>query len=193
MACASSNLSNPGPLLQLILRIPTMLWSIQAGLGIPDAVGLFSPPDLPFCQLVEFALLTFAHGMRILIHPSFKCNWRNGKRPGPVERSRYLLFSACITVVIWIEVIGVSLLSYAPWLRNDIDMLMLYLSVSIFRVSRVFVRQLNQSPTSRLVWPDDQAHSVPRTAPYPQLTIKLAHLFLFPPTRQIFYHHGASL
>ena len=85
--------------------------------------------------------------MRMLVYPCFKCNWRNGKMQGPVERS-YLLFSVGLTVVIWIEMIGVILLSYAPELKNDIDMLILYLSVSIFRVSRVFVRQLNQSPTS---------------------------------------------
>lgn len=58
MACTSSDVSNnSGPLLQQILRIPTLLWSIQHGLGISHTVGLFSPPNLPFCQLLELVAL----------------------------------------------------------------------------------------------------------------------------------------
>jgi hypothetical protein len=102
-----------------------MLWSIQAWLGILDAVGLFSPPDLPFCQLVELALLTFTHGLRTLIHPCFECNWINGKRPGPEERRRFLLGSIFFTVLTWLDAIFVSPSPLPPCYRaeHDIDML----------------------------------------------------------------------
>ncbi|KAG9254895.1 uncharacterized protein F5Z01DRAFT_58041 [Emericellopsis atlantica] len=106
MDCASTKVSNSGPLIQLILRIPTLLWSIQAWLGVPDSIGLFSPPDLAFCQMGELLSLTIVHGLRLALHPSFKINWINGKRPGPIERRRYYLFSVGLTVALWMEFIG---------------------------------------------------------------------------------------
>lgn len=114
MMCAShklSNLSTPGSLLELILCIPTLLWSIQAWLGIPDAVGLFSPPDLPFCQLYEVVLLTIVHVGLFSLHPSFKHNWMKGKRPRPDQVTRHWLVTVGFTITIWMEMIGVSIQS----------------------------------------------------------------------------------
>lgn len=154
MACASNSFRDPSELLELILRIPTALWSIQAWLGIPDAIGLFSPPDLPFCQLFELGTLMVIHGLRILAYPSFKFNWIKGRVPGPSERNRYWLASAGFTVGIWIYAIIVRLVSHAPGPRNDTDVLVLHLPGSIFRVGRLFIGQLNQSPIFRLVYLD---------------------------------------
>lgn len=129
MSCASHELRDAGPLVQLILRIPTILWSVQAALGIPDEIGLFSPPDLPLCQLVELTVLTVVHGLRIFLYPSFKCNWIKGKKPGSVERNRYWIASAGFTVYMWLELMVVSLLHHAPPPRNKYTLLMLIYQV----------------------------------------------------------------
>lgn len=130
MACASPNrnFGDQVPLFQLILRIPTLLWSVQAGLGIPDAVGLFSPPDLPLCQFMEITYLSVIHGLVLLMNPSFKFNWTDGKRPDHIARRRHLILVVGVTVCLWVAMMGVSPPTYDPWLRNDFGMLMLCVS-----------------------------------------------------------------
>jgi hypothetical protein len=132
MACISHQLRDAGPLVQLILRIPTMFWSVQAALGIPDEIGLFSPPGLPFCQIIELAILVFMHGMIIFVYASVKCNQIHEKIPRSAEFSRYWMAGAVVTVIVWFDVMMVSLLQLIQGVRNNNNVLMVVCQIRGF-------------------------------------------------------------
>lgn len=106
MTCGD-HLTNPGPLVQFVLRIATICHSLQASLGIPDSIGLFSPPDQPICQLIEVSVRTFYHGTANVYVPIRE--WNNGKHSR--YENIYMLIEGIIllTGAIWIQALWVSL------------------------------------------------------------------------------------
>lgn len=106
MSCPQNQITRMAPSTCFLFEAANAGHAMQAWLGIPDSLGLFSSSELPFCQLVEMCLLILAHGILSVWFPFGPFLIREKSKTPHANKLAWAV--TLVTGVIWIQMPYVS-------------------------------------------------------------------------------------